>query len=75
MVLHATSPPLAPWLGWAIATSEAAAAPWGKPTLLVEGRPVGPMEREVAGCQIVDATVAELELLQRGGYRLDLAPT
>jgi hypothetical protein len=48
MVLRATSPPLAQWVGWAVITTDAAAAPWGRPTLLIDGRPVGGVEAEIA---------------------------
>lgn len=70
MLLRATSP-LLDWTGKADISAEHPASSYGKPVLLINGKPVGPMQADWAGYKVLDATADELELLDLGDYHFD----
>ena len=67
MVLRATLPVFDGWTGEARIATEHPASCCGGPVLLIEGEPVDTLEADLAGYEILDATVLELGLLYRGG--------
>jgi len=71
MLLRTTSP-LRDWTGEAAITTRHPASSHGRPVLLIEGEPVGPVETDWADYEILKATAGELELLRRGDYRFRL---
>jgi len=71
MRLRSTSPLLGgAWEGSARITTRHAASSYGRPVLLVGGKPAGTLEAALAGYQIVKATAKERAELARGGYHL-----
>jgi len=58
------------WEGSARITTRHSASSYGRPVLLVGGKPAGTLEAALAGYQIVKATAKERAELDRGGYHL-----
>jgi len=72
MVLRATLPVFDGWTGEARIATEHPASSCDGPVLLIEGEPVGTLEADLAGYEILNATVVELGLLHRGGYHFKI---
>jgi hypothetical protein len=70
MKLHATNPGT-DWKGQAAIVNHHPASSCGKPVLFINGKPVGPMQANWSGYEILNATAAELEMLRSGGYHFD----
>lgn len=50
------------------------ASSYGRPVIVAEGEPVGPLDVALSGWQIVEATPGERADLLRGGFDLVDAP-
>jgi len=72
MLLRATSHLLDGWTGEAAISTRHPASTHGRPVLIIDGEPVGPIKADWAGYEVLHATAAELELLHRGDYHFDL---
>jgi len=73
MKLRATSPLLDDWTGEAEITTDHAASFFGKPVLVIHEEAIGIAEAARAGYEILDATLAELDLMHCGGYHFNVA--
>jgi hypothetical protein len=60
------------WTGEAAITADHPAASDGKPILLIDGKPVSTEQAFLADYRVIDATPAEVALLDRGGYHFDV---
>ena len=71
MLLRTASRSLDDWTEEAAISTRHPAGSVGRPVLLIQGEPIGPIQANWEGFRILDATAAELELLRRGDYRLE----